>query len=72
VTEPSTDFYAVDDLLEPEEIEIRDRVRAFCEQEVTPHINGYWERGSSRSTWSRRSPSSASPAAPSRATAPPA
>jgi glutaryl-CoA dehydrogenase len=44
VSEPSTDFYAVEDLLEPEEIEIRDRVRAFCEKEVTPHINEYWER----------------------------
>lgn len=39
-----TDFYAVEDLLEPEEIEIRDRVRAFCEREVTPRINDYWER----------------------------
>jgi alkylation response protein AidB-like acyl-CoA dehydrogenase len=44
VSEPSTDFYAVEDLLEPEEIEIRDRVRAFCDKEVTPHINEYWER----------------------------
>jgi glutaryl-CoA dehydrogenase len=44
VSEPSPDFYAVEDLLEPEEIEIRDRVRAFCEQEVTPRINQYWER----------------------------
>jgi glutaryl-CoA dehydrogenase len=39
-----TDFYAVENLLEPGEIEIRDRVRAFCEQEVTPRINDYWER----------------------------
>jgi len=40
----ATDFYAVDDLLRPEEREIRDRVRDFCEKEVTPRINDYWER----------------------------
>ena len=44
MTEQSTDFYALEELLEPEEIEIRDRVRAFCAQEVTPRINDYWER----------------------------
>ncbi|MCZ2837103.1 acyl-CoA dehydrogenase family protein [Modestobacter sp. VKM Ac-2985] len=40
----SSDFYALDDLLEPEEIELRDRVRDFCAREVTPIINDYWER----------------------------
>ncbi|MCZ2847434.1 acyl-CoA dehydrogenase family protein [Modestobacter sp. VKM Ac-2978] len=40
----SPDFYALDDLLEPEEIELRDRVRDFCTREVTPIINDYWER----------------------------
>jgi glutaryl-CoA dehydrogenase len=40
----SADFYALDDLLQPEEIEIRDRVRDFCTREVTPVINDYWER----------------------------
>jgi glutaryl-CoA dehydrogenase len=44
VTAPSPDFYAIEELLEPAEIEIRDRVRAFCEQEVTPVINDYWDR----------------------------
>ena len=44
VSDQSTDFYAIEDLLEPEEIEIRDRVRAFCEREVTPRVNEYWER----------------------------
>jgi glutaryl-CoA dehydrogenase len=44
VSDQSTDFYAVEELLEPEEIEIRDRVRAFCDKEVTPRINDYWER----------------------------
>src|SRR5689334_22776423 len=39
----SPDFYAFADLLEPEEVEIRDRVRAFCDKEVTPRINDFWE-----------------------------
>jgi glutaryl-CoA dehydrogenase len=44
VTAPSPDFYAIEELLEHEEIEIRDRVRPFCAREVTPRINEYWER----------------------------
>ncbi|CCG02673.1 acyl-CoA dehydrogenase family protein [Blastococcus saxobsidens] len=44
MTVDSPDFYAFEDLLEPEEIAIRDRVRAFGEQEVLPRINDYWER----------------------------
>ncbi|TKJ25727.1 acyl-CoA dehydrogenase family protein [Blastococcus sp. CCUG 61487] len=44
MSQPSADFYAFEDLLEPDEIEIRDRVRAFCDAEITPHINDYWER----------------------------
>jgi len=40
----TSDFYALEDLLEPAEIEVRDRVRDFCEREVTPVINDYWER----------------------------
>jgi glutaryl-CoA dehydrogenase len=44
VIAPSPDFYAIEELLQPEEIEIRDRVRSFCEKEVTPRINEYWER----------------------------
>jgi glutaryl-CoA dehydrogenase len=39
-----TDFYQMDDLLTAEERAIRDRVRAFCDAEVTPVINDYWER----------------------------
>jgi glutaryl-CoA dehydrogenase len=39
------DFYLFDDLLTDEEREIRDRVRDFCDNEVTPIINPYWERG---------------------------
>ena len=44
MAEQSTDFYALDELLEPDEIEIRDRVRAFCEKEVNPGINEYWDK----------------------------
>lgn len=41
---PAVDFYRLDDLLTPEERAVRDRVRAFCDREVTPIINDYWER----------------------------
>jgi hypothetical protein len=34
-TSPTTDFYLLEELLEPDEIEIRDRVRDFCAREVT-------------------------------------
>ncbi|MDK3255795.1 acyl-CoA dehydrogenase family protein [Blastococcus capsensis] len=44
MTADTPDFYAFEDLLEPEEIAIRDRVRTFGEQEVLPRINDYWER----------------------------
>ena len=40
----AADFYALEDLLEPAEIEVRDRVRDFCAREVTPVINDFWER----------------------------
>jgi glutaryl-CoA dehydrogenase len=43
VSEP-TDFYLVDELLSDDEREIRDRLRAFCEAEVLPVANDYWER----------------------------
>jgi glutaryl-CoA dehydrogenase len=38
------DFYALDDLLTPDELEIRDRLREFCAKEVTPIASDYWER----------------------------
>jgi glutaryl-CoA dehydrogenase len=38
------DFYLVEELLSDEEREIRDRLRSFCEAEVIPVINDYWER----------------------------
>ncbi|SFO25311.1 glutaryl-CoA dehydrogenase [Geodermatophilus obscurus] len=40
-----TDFYAIEELLAPEEVEVRDRVADWCAKEVTPRINDYWERG---------------------------
>ena len=39
-----TDFYLTDELLTPQEREVRDTVRQFCDTEVIPVINGYWER----------------------------
>jgi glutaryl-CoA dehydrogenase len=39
-----TDFYRLDDLLTDEEIEVRDRLAAFCAAEVTPVASEYWER----------------------------
>ncbi|MGH2514775.1 MAG: acyl-CoA dehydrogenase family protein, partial [Ktedonobacterales bacterium] len=43
-TSLGTDYYHMDDLLSAEERQIRDRVRAFCDTEVIPIINAYWER----------------------------
>ncbi len=43
-TFPRPDFYAVDDLLTPEERAIRDKVRAFADREIIPIITPYWER----------------------------
>src|ERR671928_1386331 len=39
-----TDLYLSDELLTDEERAVRDRLRDFCEREVKPVINGYWER----------------------------
>jgi glutaryl-CoA dehydrogenase len=39
-----TDFFLMDELLTEEERRIRDKVRAFSDQEVIPIINEYWER----------------------------
>ncbi len=39
-----TDFYLMDELLSEEERSIRDKVRVFCDREVIPVINDYWER----------------------------
>jgi glutaryl-CoA dehydrogenase len=39
-----SDIYLTDELLGDEEQAVRDRVRRFCDEEVRPVINGYWER----------------------------
>ncbi len=39
-----TDFYYMDEFLSEEERTLRDKVRNFCDQEVIPIINDYWER----------------------------
>ena len=38
------DFYLVDELLTDDERGIRETLRAFCDAEVLPIINDYWER----------------------------
>jgi glutaryl-CoA dehydrogenase len=38
------DFYRIDELLGDEEREVREWVRTFCDKEVLPIINDYWER----------------------------
>ena len=43
-TSLGTDYYHMDELLSAEERQIRDKVRAFCDREVIPVINDYWER----------------------------
>ena len=40
----SSDLLLTDELLGDAEREVRDRVRAFCDREVIPVINDYWER----------------------------
>ncbi|MBA2682350.1 MAG: acyl-CoA dehydrogenase family protein, partial [Ktedonobacteraceae bacterium] len=39
-----TDYYLMDELLTDEERAVRDRVHDFCDREVIPIINDYWER----------------------------
>jgi len=38
-----TDYYQLSALLTADERAVRDRVRAFCDREVLPVINRYWE-----------------------------
>lgn len=40
-----TDLFLLDELLSAEERQVRNRVRDFCDTEVLPIINDYWERG---------------------------
>ena len=39
-----TDFYGLDELLTASERELRDRVRVWCDTEVSPAAADYWER----------------------------
>jgi glutaryl-CoA dehydrogenase len=39
-----TDYYLIEEFLTDEEREIRDKVRAFADQEVIPIINDYWNK----------------------------
>jgi glutaryl-CoA dehydrogenase len=41
---PHMDYLRLDDTLSAEERDLRDRVRAFGDDDVLPIINGYWER----------------------------
>lgn len=41
---PTVDFYRLDAQLTAEERDVRDRVRAFCDAEVLPIAQEYWER----------------------------
>jgi glutaryl-CoA dehydrogenase len=38
------DYYLLDATLSAQEQEVRDRVREFCDREVLPIVNDYWER----------------------------
>ena len=40
----TSDLYLTEEILSDEERAVRDRVRRFCDEEVRPVINGYWER----------------------------
>jgi glutaryl-CoA dehydrogenase len=39
----ATDYFSLDELLTEEERGVRDRVRTFCDTDVTPVINSYWQ-----------------------------
>lgn len=38
-----TDFYGLQDRLTDDELAVRDRVRAFCDEQVVPRAAAYWE-----------------------------
>lgn len=38
------DFYGIDELLTPEQRQLRDRVRVYVDEVVRPQINLYWEK----------------------------
>src|SRR5919107_659334 len=44
VSSLGTDYFFLDDLLTEEERDVRDQVRSFCDKDLIPIINDYWER----------------------------
>ena len=44
VSSLGTDYFFLDDLLTEEERDVRDRIRFFCDKDVIPIINDYWQR----------------------------
>ena len=38
------DLYRIDDLLDDRERAVRDRVRTWCDKDVVPVINDFWQR----------------------------
>ncbi|MBO8141305.1 MAG: acyl-CoA dehydrogenase family protein [Firmicutes bacterium] len=49
-----TDFFRIDDLLAPEEREVRDTVRRFVDETIAPRAGKLWERGEFPAEWPRR------------------
>lgn len=43
-TPPGTDYYLTDDLLQPPERAVRDKVRSWVDREVIPNAGKYWDR----------------------------
>ncbi len=43
-TSLGTDYYLIEELLTDEERQIRDKVREFCDREIIPVMNDYWDR----------------------------
>jgi glutaryl-CoA dehydrogenase len=48
-TSLGTDFYGLEEQLTEEDRQVRDRVREFCDREVIPVMNDYWDRADFRS-----------------------
>src|ERR687897_802368 len=44
VSSLGTDYFFLDDILTEEERDVRDRVRSFCDKDLIPIINDYWEK----------------------------
>ena len=67
-----TDFFHIGDLLDERERAVLYRVRTYCDTQVAPVANDYWERAEFPCRSSPATASCTSPAAPCRATAAPA